>query len=449
MNIPEYINFVLDRLEASGYDAYVVGGCVRDSIMGNMPHDYDITTSALPEEVQVVFADMRVIDTGLKHGTVTVLSCGEPVEITTFRIDGEYNDGRHPESVTFSRELCDDISRRDFTMNGIAYSARSGYCDYFNGTEDIKSKLIRCIGDPDKRFNEDALRILRALRFSSVLDFNIEDKTKAAIHRNAHLLEHVSSERIFSELKQLLCGKNVTNVLLEFPDILCTIIPELKSCVGYEQGSKYHCYDVYEHTAVAVGAAEPVTELRLAMLLHDIGKPYTRTVGDDGESHYYMHSIKSAEMSNDIFRRLKSDNSTRDIVFKIIKHHDIPLTSSRRSIRRQLAKHGTELFKLIVKAHIADDMGKQPFCRERIPEFNNIVTLAEELAAEGELSLNTLAVNGSDLTSLTKPSPAIGRALNHLLAKVVDEEIPNEHEALMAEAERYLKKISRKTDKLR
>ena len=441
MNIPSYISAVLDRLAERGFEAYTVGGCVRDSIMGKQPHDYDVTTSALPEEVRSVFSDLRVIDTGIKHGTVTVLSEGEPVEITTFRVDGEYLDGRHPESVEFTRSLSEDLSRRDFTMNGIAYSPQSGFVDLFGGTEDIKNGIIRCIGDPEQRFNEDALRIMRALRFSSVLGFDIEDGTARSIHKNAELLKMVSAERIFSELKQLLNGANVAKVLLDFSDVLCVIIPELSPCVGYEQCSKFHRYTVYEHSARAVAAAEPITELRLAMLLHDIGKPSCRSTDENGEGHYYQHAQKSAEMSQEIFARLKSDNATRALVCEIIKHHDAPLSSSRRSIRRQLSKHGHDLFVLIVKAHIADDMAKMEFCRERIPQWQEITSLAEELSQDSGLTIASLAVNGADLAALVKPSPVTGQILRHLLDCVIDETLPNEHGALMREAEEYLKAL--------
>ncbi len=446
MFIPDYIELVLNRLYEHGFEAYTVGGCVRDNIMGKIPHDYDVTTSALPEEVRRVFSDMRVIDTGIMHGTVTVLVDNKPVEITTFRLDGEYIDGRHPESVEFTRNLADDLSRRDFTMNGIAYSPKTGIVDHFGGCNDIKKGIIRCIGDPDQRFNEDALRIMRALRFSSALGFDMDEKTAASIHRNAKLLKKVSVERIYSELKQLLIGNNVTDVLLNFSDVLCVIIPEIKPCIGYEQGSKYHCYTLYKHIAYTVGNAEQITELRLAMLLHDIGKPLTQSVDDYGESHYYQHAKLSADMANDVLLRLKSDNATREKVYNIIKYHDCKLSKSRKFIRRFISKHDIDLFTLIAKAHIADDMGKKDFCKERIPEFSEIIALAEEISQESGLSISALAVNGGDLSSLVKPSPAMGQLLQHLLDCVIDETVPNEYNALMAEAKSYLDKSANSLD---
>ncbi len=438
MFIPDNIRLILDMLNDAGFDAYVVGGCVRDALMGKQPHDFDITTSALPDEVKKVFSGFRVIETGLRHGTVTVLSSGDAVEITTFRVDGEYNDGRHPDSVEYSRCLEDDLMRRDFTVNAIAYNPVCGFVDVYGGENDINEQMLRCVGEPDKRFGEDALRIMRALRFSSVLGFDIHPETASSIHRNRHLLKKVSAERIFIELKQLLMGSNAVKVLLEFSDVICSIIPEFEACVGYEQHSKYHCYTLYEHIVRTVAAAEPVVELKLAMLFHDIGKPYTRSVGNDGEWHYYGHAKKSADMAEQILRRFKSDNKTCSMVYEIIKYHDMQLEDSRRFLRRRLSKHGSELFELIVKAHIADDMGKCDFCSERIPEYYRLLNVMQRISQEGGLSASDLAVKGSDISELIPPSPLMGEVLRHLFMCVVDETVPNERGALMGEAERYI-----------
>lgn len=440
MQIPDSIAAVLDRLEQAGYEAYIVGGCVRDSLMGAQPHDFDITTSALPKETERVFGDLRVIETGLKHGTVTVLYEGEPVEITTYRIDGEYADGRHPDEVRFTRSLAEDIARRDFTMNGIAYSPRRGLFDGFGGAEDIRRGLIRCIGDPDRRFGEDALRILRALRFSAVLGFDIEEGTAASMRRNRGLLARVSGERILAELKKLLCGGNAGNVLRGFPEIFAEVIPELAPCIGYEQHSRYHAFTLYEHAVRAVEACPREEEIRFAMLLHDIGKPLTQSEDDSGERHFYGHAEKSAELADIALSRFRPSNSFRERVCEIIRYHSLVPQNNDRFIRRRLSKHGAELFRDIMLAHIADDSAKREFTKERIPEWRAIMRRAEEIAAEQPcLTVRALAVNGRDLAELIPPSPKTGETLKHLLGRVLDGAIPNERGALMKEAEKYLK----------
>lgn len=435
MELPFQICEILERLESAGFSAFVVGGCVRDHLMGKVPHDFDITTSALPNETRRVFADCRVIDTGIKHGTVTVLYKGVSTEITTHRTDGEYSDGRHPDSVTFSRNIEDDLSRRDFTMNGIAYSPKTGFTDPFGGMSDIEAGIIRCIGEPEKRFSEDALRILRALRFSSVLGFPIEERTANAVKTLKRNLRKVSAERIFTELKRLLCGGDVKRVMLDFADVFAEIIPPLGAEIGYDQGSKYHNSTLWEHTARAVEAAPPTAEMRLAMLFHDIGKPSCRSVGEDGECHYYGHGEASARMTEEILRVLKCDNATRERVAEIVKYHDIPVDTSHKYIKRQLAKHGAEVFADIMYAHIADDSAKYDFCRERIPKAREVLKLAEEIASQKPcLSVRTLSVSGNDLRGIVPPSPLMGEVLSKLLSEVVDEKLPNEKDALLKRA---------------
>ncbi len=435
MELPFQISEILTRLESAGFSAFVVGGCVRDHLMGNTPHDFDIAASALPNETKRVFADCRVIDTGIKHGTVTVLYKGLSTEITTFRTDGEYSDGRHPDSVTFSRNVENDLSRRDFTINGIAYNPKSGFTDPFGGRDDIGARIIRCIGEPDKRFSEDALRILRALRFSAVLGFSIEERTAAAIHSLKKSLRKVSAERIFAELKRLLCGKDVKRVMLDYSDIFAEIIPPLGEEIGYEQGSKYHNSTLWEHTARAVEAAPTTVEMRLSMLFHDMGKPSCRTVGEDGECHYYGHSEISARMTDEILRALKCDNALRERVVETVRFHDIPADTSHKYIRRQLAKHGAEVFADIMYAHIADDSAKQDFCRERIVKEREVLAIAEEILSQKPcLSVRTLAVSGNDLRDFLPPSPLMGEILSKLLSEVVDEKLPNEKNALLKRA---------------
>lgn len=439
MIVPKQIEEILGKLEDAGYEAYIVGGCVRDEIMGKTAHDYDITTSAEPSETERVFSDCRVIETGLKHGTVVVLYKGLSVEITTFRVDGDYPDGRHPEKVSFSRNLKDDLARRDFTMNAIAYSPKRGFADDFGGEEDIKARVIRCVGDPEKRFSEDALRILRALRFSAVLGFDIEESTKKAILGKKETLQRVSKERTFSELKQLLCGENVKSVLLEYREILAEIVPELKTMFDYEQGSKYHDSTLFVHTARAVEAAPAREEMRLAMLLHDIGKPVCRSTDENGECHYYGHAEKSVQIADKILRDLKCDNPLRTRVCEIIKYHDMPLDNSEKAIRRRLAKYGGELFRDIMEAHIADDCAKAPFTLSRTQTAREAIRIAEIIEKEEPcLSLKSLAVNGNDLKQLMKPSALMGEILEKLLEEVVDGTLENEKSALLERARQLI-----------
>lgn len=442
MEIPKQIEEVLEKLEKAGFEAYIVGGCVRDGIMGKTAHDYDITTSAEPCETERVFADCRVVETGIKHGTVTVLYKGMSVEITTFRVDGDYPDGRHPKKVAFSRNLKDDLARRDFTMNAIAYSPRRSVIDIFGGESDIKGRIIRCVGDPEKRFSEDALRVLRALRFSAVLGFDIEENTKKSLLKKKETLAKVSKERTFSELKRLLCGENVKSVLLEYREVFAEIIPEIREMFDYDQQSKYHNSTLFEHTARAVEAAPPREEMRLAMLFHDIGKPACRSTDENGEGHYYGHAAKSAELADKILRDLKCDNALRVRVCEIVKYHDIPVELSRKTIKRRLSRLGGELFCDVMEAHIADDSAKQEFTRARVETARQAIRIAEEIAQEKPcLDLKGLAVNGGDLREIMEPSPVMGEILGKLLAEVVDGVLENEKSVLMARAkELYTKR---------
>lgn len=435
MELPFQIAEILERLERSGYDAFVVGGCVRDALMGNQPHDYDITTSALPKETERVFSGCRVIETGIKHGTVTVLYKGQSIEVTTFRVDGEYADGRHPSSVTFSRSIEDDLSRRDFTMNGIAYNPKAGLVDPFGGENDINSRTIRCIGDPELRFSEDALRILRALRFSSVLGFTIEERTSETITSHRRDLHKVSAERIFSELKRLLCGKDIKRVMLEYPKVFAEILPPLAEQIGYDQGSRYHDSTLYEHTARAVGAVPAEPALRLAMLFHDMGKPRCRTVSEDGECHYYGHAGISAELADELLRMLKCDNALRERVCAVVKYHDTPADPSRRIVRRRLSQYGAELFRDIMYAQIADGTAQSELGRTRVENARKCLGIAEEIIAEQPcLTLKELAVSGKDLRGIVPPSPLMGEILSELLGEVIEEKLPNEKNALLERA---------------
>lgn len=451
MVLPENISRALDMLESAGHEAWVVGGCVRDSLMGIIPHDYDITTSALPAETEQVFAGYRLIETGLKHGTVTVLADGSPIEITTYRVDGEYRDSRRPERVTFTRNIRDDVSRRDFTMNGIAYNPKQGYFDEFGGAEDIKAGVIRCIGKPEKRFREDALRILRGLRFSASLGFEIEENTARAMHDTRELLNKISAERVLSELCGLLTGRNshrnIFRVLTEFRDIAAVIIPEFRECTGFVQHSRFHCFDVYEHCVMSAQKAAEISAgsecrlpLTLAMLLHDIGKPQRFTLGEDGEGHFYGHAAVSADIAEDILRRLKCSNALRERVCTIVRYHDVPLSDTDKSVRRLLRKYGLETVRDICLAHICDDSAKTPECAGRCGEWCAVLSRAEALAPSCCLTLKDLAVDGKALSGLMEPSPEMGKALKFLLDEVINGNFPNEREFLLKEAAKYIAK---------
>lgn len=443
MEIPFQIEELLRRVENAGYKAYLVGGCVRDSLMGVQPHDFDIAVSSVPKETERIFADCRVIETGIKHGTVTVLYKGLSIEMTTFRTDGEYKDGRHPESVTFSEDIEDDLSRRDFTINGMAYGLESGLVDPFGGRNDLNAGIIRCIGDPDKRFSEDALRILRALRFSARLGFRIEEHTKLAMLRHKSDLKKVSAERVFSELKQIICGYHIKPVMLEYHEIFSEILPPLAVQVGYDQNSRYHNSTLYEHTARAVEAAPAEPLLRLVMLFHDMGKPQCRTVDENGQGHYKSHADASVKIADELLRGFKCDNSTRMMICEVVKYHDIPIDTSRKYIKRMISRIGYEVFRNVMLAHMADDSAKADFVLARLDIEREILETAKAIEDEKPcLTVKELAVSGRDLGRFIPPSPRMGAILKQLLSEVVDEKLPNEKTALIERAEQLLNDLS-------
>lgn len=443
MNVrfPESVRWAIGRLNAAGYEAWAVGGCVRDSVLGKEPHDWDMTTSALPEETMAVFAGYPVIETGLKHGTVTVLVDGEPLEITTYRVDGSYSDGRRPDSVSFTRSLEADMARRDFTINAMAAHPEKGIVDCFGGLDDLQNGIIRCVGDPDRRFSEDALRILRAMRFSAVLGFPIEEKTADALVRIRENLRHVAMERIFSELKRMLCGKDAGRILRQFPQVLWVFLPELEPMHGFEQHNPNHLYDVWEHTVRSVEAAPADEVLRLAMLLHDIGKPACFTQDEKGVGHFYGHPMKSCDLADDILGRLRVDNDTRERVLTLVEHHDANIPVKPAAVRRWLGKLDEKGFFDLLAVKRADNLAQNLAYRDCRSELDDLAALAKEVLAEGQcFTLRSLAVGGRDLMELGfKPGPAMGDVLNTLLEKVVEEECPNEKAALLALAKEMLR----------
>lgn len=431
MQLPEYVYEVLQKLNNNGYEAYCVGGCVRDYLLGQCPEDYDVTTSALPEQIIEVFDGYRLLKVGLKHGTVTVIINKHPVEITTYRIDGEYIDHRHPSKVGFTPNLADDLARRDLTINAIAYNDKVGMVDLYGGAEDLKNGIIRCVGDPMKRFDEDGLRILRALRFASRYGFSIDKATSDAIHRQKFLLSFISAERINSELCGILTG-DCYDILRNYSDVICEIIPEMYPCIGFEQHSKYHDKTVYGHIATTVAAAEPTVEARLTMLLHDIGKPDSFFM-KDGAGHFYGHADVSCKISEKILERLRFSNKIKDEVLFLIENHGIVINDDIRSIRRGVARYGAERFLKLIKVHYYDTCGKSPAYFGEKALFDSIEKHTREfLQNEPPMSLKQLKVNGSDISRLGFTGKEIGKALNFLLEQVVNGNCENDKDSLLA-----------------
>ena len=423
----------IESLEKAGFEAYAVGGCVRDSILGKIPTDYDITTSALPDETKAVFKNEHVIETGIKHGTVTVLIEHQPLEITTFRIDKNYSDNRHPEKVEFTRSLKDDLARRDFTINALAYSDKTGIIDEFGGISDLEHGTIRAVGEADLRFNEDALRIMRALRFASVLGFEIEEKTAESIHKNRELLKNISIERFSSELIKLLCGKGAEKILLEFSDVLFVLIPELSVLKDFNQLHFRHDKTAFEHTAAVIKNTPPKPVLRLAALFHDIAKPRCLNIDENGIGHYYGHAPIGAFVAKDILTRLKLDNETKSAVEELVRLHENRFPAEPKAIKRLLGKIGAERYFDLLELMRADDLGKKAEYFPGEEFYENYRRIAKEIIKKSEcFSLSDLAVNGKDLISAgIPPSPKMGEILQSLLEAVIDETVPNEKAALL------------------
>ena len=437
IQIPEHALTVVERLERYGYEAYVVGGCVRDSLLGRSPKDWDVCTNALPEEVLRVFRRFHVIKTGLQHGTVTVMVSHQPVEVTTFRIDGAYTDNRHPDSVNFVSRVEEDLARRDFTINAMAYNPTRGLVDAFGGQEDLRAGIIRCVGEPDARFNEDGLRILRALRFAARYNFGIETETAFSIHRNRHLLENVSVERIFAELKGILVGEGVLGMMQAFPDVFAIIIPELAPTIGFDQRNPHHCYDVWTHTAHAVQNAPADETLRLALLLHDIAKPATFSQGEDGKGHFYDHGKVGADMARDILLHLKSDTATLQNVVTLVREHDRVLPTTAPGMRRLIGKLGVAALQQLLAMKQADMDAQSSHERpQKQKALREARLLLEDILDEPPaFTVSDLAITGRDLISMgLKPGPAMGNILKTLLSEVQDELLENSREALSTRA---------------
>lgn len=429
----------IGNLKSKGFEAFLIGGSVRDFVMGLPIGDIDITTNATPDEVKQVFSDFRVIETGIKHGTVTVLINNEPLEITTYRSEGTYSDNRHPDSVTFSKSLADDVVRRDFTMNGIAYDFDKGFCDLVGGLEDIKNKTIRCIGNAETRFNEDALRILRAMRFSAVLGFEIEEETKKAIHNCRDLLKNISAERIREEFTKLLCGKNAYNVLQDFSDVVTVFIPEIRNCVGFEQKNRHHCFDVYTHTLKAVEKSSEKPIIRLALFFHDIGKPSVAHFDEKGEQHYYSHPKKSAEMTEKIMTRLRFDNDTKNKVVTLVRMHDSPIMVNdmtkpdRKRLKKIMSQIGADLIFDLIEIKYCDNSAQNPEYFRGEDFYKQTYDIVNEIINEKEcFSIKHLAIDGNDLIALGYKGKKIGDTLEKCLNAVIDGKVENEKDKLLS-----------------
>ena len=436
MILPSYVALAVERLEAKGYEAWAVGGCVRDASLGLIPHDYDLCTNALPEQIKAVFADYQLVLAGEKHGTVTVLTQGGPLEITTFRLEGDYADSRRPGWVRFVQDIDLDLSRRDFTVNAMAFSPTRGLRDPFGGREDLKNKILRAVGDPMCRFSEDALRILRGLRFSARFELSPEKETMDAMVTLSPLLDKLARERVFEELNNFMCVAKLDD-LLRFERILARAIPELEATLGFDQHSPYHIYNVYEHTAHVVAAVPATPELRWAALLHDIGKPGCFTLDENGRGHFLGHAKLSAEMADQILLKLRAPTQLRCRVTDLIARHMTPLEADPRLLRRRMGRWGVEETLDLLALQRAD-MGSKG--TEEPDIFAPVEAMIRELLEEKPcFTVKDLEVNGKDLIALGYPAgPGLGRCMESLLEMVQQEQIPNIKEDLLRQARSML-----------
>lgn len=440
IQIPTYVSQVINKLENAGFEAYIVGGCVRDALLEKTPFDYDVTTSAKPEEVKSALEEYRIIETGIKHGTVTVLSDGNPIEITTFRCDGEYTDHRRPDRVTLTDKLPEDLCRRDFTINAMAYSEKRGLTDLFGGKEDLEDGVIRAVGTPAQRFEEDALRIMRALRFASSLDFRIEESTASAITEKSHLLRFVSAERITVELTKLLCGKASARILTDYSSVICQIIPELHAAIGLEQKNPHHIYDVYTHIVKVVESTPPLPHLRYAALFHDIAKPKMMTIDEKGIGHFYGHPKESALMARDIMKRLKMDNKTIDTVCRLVEIHDVRPDATKKALKKYLAKYPDVNTDDIMAIRRADLAAQNPIYHHQFAYLSESERIINEIkSSDCCLTVSALKINGNDIAELGAKGKQIGDILKRLLRDVVEEKVENEKNALIKRTKQLIK----------
>lgn len=441
IQLPDKVHKIINTLEEAGYEAYAVGGCVRDSVLGREPDDWDITTSARPEETKSLFP--RTIDTGIRHGTVTVMLDKEGFEVTTYRIDGEYEDGRHPKEVTYTASLEEDLRRRDFTINAMAYNERRGLVDLYGGLADIEAGVIRCVGDAKERFTEDALRMMRAIRFSAQLGYRIDEATSAAIRELAPSLSRISAERIQVELVKLVTSPHPDYLRIAWETgITAQILPEFDLCMETPQNNPHHCYNVGEHILHSMLAVKADKVLRLGMLFHDIGKPQTMTVDEKGITHNKKHPVIGAEMTGKILRRLKFDNDTIDKVKKLVLYHDQEIAATPAGVRRAVNRMGKDIFPLMFVVRRADVSAQSDYMREdKLRRLAYIEELYEEIRRQGDaVDLKDLAITGTDLIAQgMKPGREIGAVLQELLERVIEDPSLNTSEKLLGISKKIVK----------
>lgn len=436
IDIPKTIQLALDKLGKAGYEAYIVGGCVRDALLGVEPQDWDITTSAIPEEIQQIFNNYGQRDTGLKHGTVMIIFQNELIEITTFRIDHEYSDGRRPDSISYTSNVIEDLGRRDYTINACAMDGKQ-LVDPFGAREDIRNRLIRCVGDPVERFTEDSLRILRGIRFASTLNFTVEENTRRAMFECKGLLKNISWERIRVEFCKTLLGINVHDILIEFKDIISFMIPEIKEMIDFEQHNKYHVYDVYQHSLKAIELIDRDMVLRVTMFFHDIAKPISFSLDEEMIGHFYGHPKISAQITGKILKRMRFSNEDINTITQLIEFHNTEIGFTTKSVRRILSKLGEVQLRRLLKVKRADTMAKNPmFVAGGLETLDAIEGILDELIARDDcFTLADLKLDGYDLMGIGIPEgKKIGVILNKILDMVLKEEIENKREILMEKA---------------
>lgn len=433
ITLPKQVKKIIETLEQAGYEAYAVGGCIRDSVLGRKPNDWDITTSARPLETKALFR--RTVDTGLKHGTVTVLMDGEGYEVTTYRIDGEYEDGRHPKEVLFTSDLVEDLRRRDFTINAMAYNEKDGMVDAFDGMGDMERRIIRCVGDAGERFTEDALRILRAVRFSAQLGFSIEEKTREAVMHLAGNLAKISAERIQTEMIKLLVSPHPEELRTAWEmGITAVILPEFDVLMETEQNTPHHRYTVGEHTLHALENVREDKVLRLAVLFHDMGKPQVRTVDETGRDHFKGHPAKSERIAEEILHRWRLDNDTLNKVKRLVKYHDLRPALNQKSVRRMICKVGEDMLPMLLEVQRADILAQSSYGQEeKLHDLDEVNRIYHEILEECQcLSIKDLAVGGRELIADgMKPGKEMGQMLALLLDHVLEEPQHNTKEYLL------------------
>lgn len=447
--IPRSVGHVLHRLIKAGYEAYCVGGCVRDTLLGRVPQDWDVTTSATPEQVGEVFP-RRTIPTGIRHGTVTVRSGAGGVEVTTYRVDGPYEDRRRPSSVSFTGSLEEDLKRRDFTINAIAMGLDGEIQDPCHGQEDLKAGVLRCIGAPDERFGEDALRLMRGLRFSASLGFRLPPDVDESIRRNKALLLEIAPERVQMELCKLFRGERATEILRQYPDVIGVFWPEILPMIGFDQRNPHHCYDVWEHTLHAMDGvpADDVT-LRVTMFLHDIAKPRAFALDENGVGHFPGHQALSRDMAEEMLKRLHFPRALRDRIALLIELHDKPLVTTEKGVRRALNQLGEEKFRQLLAVKRADNLAQSDMDRARLETVQETEKILNALIEQKAcFNLKRLAVNGDDMLALGLSGRSVGRTLNALLNEVIEGRLPNKKEKLL-EAARIRNGIAPPTRKKR